>query len=111
MTRPFTVFFLAFALRYQEIAEATPDDVHYTGALQLYHVGGQQFAIVGPMLCGMSAHVNRWFSASRYWEGARACSATIIDPNGPMMAAIMRQPPSELDTRHSVRIDQPGFSA
>jgi crotonobetaine/carnitine-CoA ligase len=97
-------YFLAFALRYQEIAEATPNDVHYTGALQLYHVGGQQFAIVGPMFCGMSAHVSRWFSPSRYWERARACSATIIDPNGPMMATIMRQPPSELDTRHNVRI-------
>jgi carnitine-CoA ligase len=97
-------YFLAFALRYQEIAEATPDDIQYTGALQLYHVGGQQFAIVGPMFCGMSAHVSRWFSASKYWERARACSATIIDPNGPMMATIMRQPPSELDTRHHVRI-------
>jgi carnitine-CoA ligase len=97
-------YFLAFGLRYQEIAEATPDDIHYTGALQLYHVGGQQFTIIGPMLCGMSSHISRWFSASKYWERARACSATIIDPNGPMMATIMRQPPSELDTQHNVRI-------
>jgi crotonobetaine/carnitine-CoA ligase len=97
-------YFLGFALRYQEIAEATPDDIHYTGALQLYHVGGQQFAIVGPMLCGMSAHLSRWFSASKYWARARACNATIIDPNGVIMAMIMRQPPSELDTQHSVRI-------
>jgi crotonobetaine/carnitine-CoA ligase len=97
-------YYLAFALRYQEIAEATPQDVQYTGALQLYHVGGQQFGIVGPMLCGMAAHVSRWFSASKYWERARACSATIIDPNGPMMATIMRQPPSNLDTQHDVRI-------
>jgi crotonobetaine/carnitine-CoA ligase len=97
-------YFLAFALRYQEIAEATPDDIQYTGALQLYHVGAQEFTIVGPMLCGMSAHLSRWFSASKYWERARACSATIIDPNGPMMATIMKQPPSELDTRHNVRI-------
>jgi crotonobetaine/carnitine-CoA ligase len=97
-------YFLGFALRYQEIAGATPDDIHYTGALQLYHVGGQQFAIVGPMLCGMSAHLSRWFSASKYWARARACNATIIDPNGPIMAMIMRQPPSELDTAHSVRI-------
>lgn len=97
-------YFLAFGLRYQEIAGATQDDIHYTGALQLYHVGGQQFAVAGPMLCGMSAYLSRWFSASRYWERARACKATIIDPNGPMMAMIMRQPATELDTRHSVRI-------
>ena len=97
-------YFLAFGLRYQEIAEATQDDIHYTGALQLYHVGGQEFAVVGPMLCGMSAYLSRWFSASRYWERARACNATIIDPNGPMMAMIMRQPATELDAEHRVRI-------
>jgi crotonobetaine/carnitine-CoA ligase len=97
-------YFLAFGLRYHEIAQATPQDIHYTGALQIFHVGGQQFTIVGPMLCGMSAHISRWFSATRYWERARACGATIIDPNGPMMATIMKQPPSELDTRHKVRI-------
>jgi crotonobetaine/carnitine-CoA ligase len=97
-------YFLTASLRYQDVAEATPEDIHYTGALQLFHVGGQQFAITGPMLCGMSAYVSRWFSASKYWERARACAATIIDPNGPMMAAIMRQPPSELDTQHKVRI-------
>jgi crotonobetaine/carnitine-CoA ligase len=97
-------YFLGFALRYQEIAQATPDDIHYTGALQLYHVGGQQFSVVGPMFCGMSAHVSRWFSASKYWERARACEATIIDPNGPMMATIMKQPATALDTVHKVRI-------
>ncbi|HEY3594856.1 MAG TPA: AMP-binding protein, partial [Polyangiaceae bacterium] len=97
-------YFLGFALRYQEIAAATSDDIHYTGALQLYHVGGQQFTIVGPMFCGMSAFVSRWFSASQYWERARACKATIIDPNGPMMAAIMKQPATDLDTQHDVRI-------
>jgi crotonobetaine/carnitine-CoA ligase len=97
-------YFLAFGLRYQEVAQATPDDIHYTGALQLYHVGGQQFSIVGPMFCGMSSHVSRWFSASRYWQRARDCSATIIDPNGVMMAAIMRQSATELDTCHKVRI-------
>jgi crotonobetaine/carnitine-CoA ligase len=97
-------YFLAASLRYQEISQATPDDIHYTGALQLFHVGGSQFAITAPMLCGMSAHVSRWFSASKYWERARACNATIIDPNGPMMAMIMKQPPTELDRQHSVRI-------
>jgi crotonobetaine/carnitine-CoA ligase len=97
-------YFLAFALRYHEISEATPEDIHYTGGLQLYHVGGQQLSFVGPMFCGMSSHISRWFSASKYWERARACRATIIDPIGPMMAAIMRQPASELDTKHNVRI-------
>src|SRR6202035_3578953 len=33
-------YFLAASLRYQEISQATPDDIHYTGALQLFHVGG-----------------------------------------------------------------------
>jgi crotonobetaine/carnitine-CoA ligase len=97
-------YFLGFSLRYQEIAQATPEDIHYTGALQLYHVGGQQFSVVGPMFCGMSAHVSRWFSASKYWERARACKATIIDPNGPMMATIMKQPATDLDKVHNVRI-------
>jgi crotonobetaine/carnitine-CoA ligase len=97
-------YFLAAALRYQEITQATPEDIHYTGALQLFHVGGSQFAVVAPMLCGMSSHVSRWFSASKYWDRVRACDATIIDPHGPMMAAVMKQPPTDLDKQHRVRI-------
>ncbi len=53
-------YFLAASLRYQDVAQARPDDVHYTGGLQLYHCGGQQFAVTGPMLVGISAHISRW---------------------------------------------------
>jgi crotonobetaine/carnitine-CoA ligase len=97
-------YYLGSALRYREIASAVADDVHYSGGHQLFHSGGQQFAVVAPLFCEMESHLARWFSASKYWQRARDCGATIIDPIGPLIAAVMKQPESPADTDHRVRL-------
>jgi crotonobetaine/carnitine-CoA ligase len=97
------LYFFANALRYRDSASATSTDVHFT-VHHLFHAGGQLLGIMGPMYSSMTTVMTKWFSASRYWESVRACNATVIDPIGPIIAAIMRQPESPLDQSHKVRV-------
>jgi carnitine-CoA ligase len=96
-------YFLEVGRRYRAVSGATPQDVHYTAG-HLFHSGGQQLGLMGPMTCGMTTAFSSWFSASQYWERARRVGATVIDPQGTMIAAIMRQPPSADDAGSSVRL-------
>jgi crotonobetaine/carnitine-CoA ligase len=97
------LYYFANALRYQDQVRATPDDVHMT-CTHLFHGGGQLWGIAGPMYCGMSSALHRWFSASRYWDRVRECRATIIDPIGAILAAVVRQPHRPDDRDHRVRL-------
>ena len=97
------LYYIGAAIRYAEIAEASDEDVHFANS-HFFHIGGQQFAITGPLYNGMTGVMEKWFSASRYWEVARRYGATIIDPIGTMMAVLLRQPESELDRQHKVRV-------
>ncbi len=97
------LYYIGAAIRYAEIAVATEDDVHFANS-HFFHIGGQQFAITGPLYNGMTGIMEKWFSASRYWDIARKYGATIIDPIGTMMAVLLRQPASDLDRKHKVRV-------
>jgi carnitine-CoA ligase len=97
------LYYIANAMRYRDAAQATPDDIHQTIG-HLFHSGGQLIGVMGPMFCHMTTVLSKWFSASRYWSLAKKYRVTIIDPIGPMIAAILRQPEREDDRAHSVRV-------
>jgi crotonobetaine/carnitine-CoA ligase len=97
------LYYIGAAVRYAEIADVTEDDVHFANS-HFFHIGGQQFAITGPLYNGMTGVMTKWFSASNYWNIARKYGATVVDPIGTMMAALLRQPESELDLQHKVRV-------
>jgi crotonobetaine/carnitine-CoA ligase len=97
------LYYIAAALRYREITQSQPDDVHFANS-HLFHVGGQQFGLTGPLFCGTTGVMTRWFSVSNYWKIARETGATIIDPIGTMMSALLTLPKSEADQDHNVRI-------
>jgi carnitine-CoA ligase len=97
------LYYIGAALRYGEISGATPDDVHFANS-HLFHSGGQQFGITGPMYHGMSTVMAKWFSASRYWDIVREHGVTIIDPLGTMIAVLLRAEPGERDRVHRVRV-------
>lgn len=97
------LYYIGAAIRYGDIAQATEDDVHYANS-HFFHIGGQQFAITGPLYHGMTGIMDKWFSASKYWDIVRRYGATIIDPIGTMMAVLCRQPESPLDRDHKVRV-------
>ena len=61
------LYYIGAAIRYAEIAQATEDDVHFANS-HFFHIGGQQFAITGPLYNGMTGIMEKWFSASKYWD-------------------------------------------
>ena len=97
------LYYIAAAIRYGEIAEAREEDVHFANS-HFFHIGGQQFAITSPLYWGMTGVMEKWFSASNYWNTVRKHGATVIDPLGTMMAVLLRQPASERDREHKVRV-------
>ncbi|MDE0941223.1 MAG: AMP-binding protein [Alphaproteobacteria bacterium] len=97
------LYYIAAAIRYGDIAEATEDDVHFANS-HFFHIGGQQFAITSPLYHGMTGIMEKWFSASNYWKTIRKYGVTVIDPLGTMMAVLLRAPKSDQDKEHRVRI-------
>jgi len=97
------LYYIAAAIRYQEIAQATDRDVHYANS-HFFHIGGQQFGVTGPLYCGMTGIMHKWFSASRYWDTVREHDVTIIDPLGTMMSVLLLAEPSPADREHKVRV-------
>lgn len=95
--------YIAAAERYKEITQSQPDDVHFANS-HFFHVGGQQFGLMGPLYCGTTGVMTRWFSASKYWGIARRTGATIIDPVGTMISALLSVDPSPDDRDHKVRV-------
>jgi carnitine-CoA ligase len=86
--------YIAAAERYKEITNSQPDDVHFANS-HFFHVGGQQFGLMGPLYCGTTGVMTKWFSVSNYWRIARETGATIIDPIGTMISALLTREPSE----------------
>jgi crotonobetaine/carnitine-CoA ligase len=95
--------YIAAAERYKEITQSKPDDVHFANS-HFFHVGGQQFGLMGPLYCGTTGVMTRWFSVSNYWRIAKETGATIIDPIGTMISALLSLPPSDEDMNHKVRL-------
>ncbi len=94
--------YLAGGARYREFWQPRAGDVHFT-VMQLYHVGCQFGAAIAPLVAGIPAVIDRWFSASGYWPRVRETAATLIDPLGTMIALLVKQPVDALDQDHRVR--------
>jgi len=56
------------------------------------------------LLTGARLHLGTRFSASRFWDEARAAEATVTYLLGAMVQILRRRPPSELDQAHRVRV-------
>ncbi len=95
--------YIGAAERYKEITQSKPDDVHFANS-HFFHVGGQQFGFTGPMYCGTTGVMARWFSVSKYWNIAKKNRATIIDPVGTMISALLSTDANEHDKDHQIRV-------
>lgn len=103
-----SLWFTAAALRYKEMFEVTPADVHM-GVGQLCHAIGSAIDIFTPLYWGIRTIVPRWFSASRFWELARENEATIVGCLvGPLIAMLCSRPESPADRDHALRITASG---
>jgi crotonobetaine/carnitine-CoA ligase len=68
-----------------------------------FHVGGAQMLIL-PMIRDVTLAVAPRFSAGRFWDQVRAAGATHIHYLGGIIQILLKQPRSDLDRRHRVRI-------
>jgi crotonobetaine/carnitine-CoA ligase len=89
-------------------AEAFPVWVGLSGVdrllavLPLFHINAQAYTTLGALAQGSLAMLPR-FSASRFWEEARALGATQFNSVGAMMHILLRTPARAADRGHGVR--------
>ncbi|WP_109794321.1 AMP-binding protein [Minwuia thermotolerans] len=90
-------------LRYGEVLEARAGERHYS-TLPLFHAGGVQLGIVGPLFNDMTVVMDRRFSGSGYWQRVIEVDADVIDPIGTMMTVLAQQEETPGERDHHVRI-------
>ena len=71
--------------------------------LPLFHTNAIN-SLFQALLAGASIEVGARFSASRFWDEARAAGATVTYLLGAMVSILLRQPPGPRDRDHAVRI-------
>jgi len=69
----------------------------------LYHIGGAQLIIL-PIIEDVSLAMVDRFSATRFWDQVRSYEATHIHYLGGILQILLKQPESEWDRKHPVRI-------
>jgi crotonobetaine/carnitine-CoA ligase len=69
----------------------------------LYHIGGAQLIPI-PLLRDVKLSMVQRFSASRFWDQVRDCGATQIHYLGGVLQILLKQPESERDRHHKVRV-------
>ncbi|MCR6501365.1 AMP-binding protein [Shinella sp. CPCC 101442] len=69
----------------------------------LYHIGGAQLIPI-PLLRDVTLSMVQRFSASRFWDQVRDCGATQIHYLGGVLQILLKQPESERDRDHKVRV-------
>jgi crotonobetaine/carnitine-CoA ligase len=91
------------AYRYREVMRATPADRHFS-TLPLFHAGGVELGILGPLLSDMRTTLDRRFSASTYWHRVKETGSTVLDLLGTMMTVLVQRPADPIDRSHGARI-------
>ncbi len=81
----------------------TPDDVFYC-CLPLYHSNPLNFALGSSLVSGAALAIGRKFSASGFWDEARAYGTTVFVYIGEVLRYLLNQPSRADDRRHSVRM-------
>lgn len=70
----------------------------------LFHADATALTTIPAILLGAVAAISSRFSVSRFWEEIRQSSATVYDFMGATLALIYKQPPSDQDRDHKVRL-------
>lgn len=80
----------------------TREDVIYT-PLPLFHGLSSRMAALPALMLGAHAVIDERFSASRYWERATQCRATLAQVVHAIVPLLKAQPPGAFDRAHQVR--------
>jgi len=91
-----------FGLLQSRALTLTSDDRFFV-ALPLFHVNALLMSLGACLLVGAQAYVVSKFSASRWVQQIRECSATVTNCLGIMAEFVLRQPASGTDRNHNLR--------
>ncbi|GAA4326743.1 ATP-dependent acyl-CoA ligase [Pigmentiphaga soli] len=80
----------------------TRDDVVYT-PYPLFHAFAARLAVLPSLLAGAQVHVGARFSASRFWEQAAQCGATVAQITPGTSRILFERPPGPHDRAHRLR--------
>lgn len=89
------------ACTYVHAVALTVDDTLYT-PFAFFHGMSTRLGLVPALLVGSHVVVAAKFSASRYWQEASACRATVAQTLPPMTAMLKALPPGPYDRDHQV---------
>lgn len=81
----------------------TADDVLFT-PFPLFHIDAATLTVSAALAVGATAALSPRFSASRFWDEVEHCRATVINYMGATANILWKQPPSDRDRRHRVRL-------
>ncbi|MGD9526686.1 AMP-binding protein [Pseudonocardia sp.] len=91
-----------FARHVAEQLRLTSDDVYYV-CLPLFHANAQFMQVYASVLAAGTVVLAERFSAGNWVREVHECGATVSSLLGVMAQFLFNQPPSGLDTRHSLR--------
>ena len=94
---------LASARKFNDLVDLTEDDVNYT-CFPFHHVFAPVTGVLSALCTGATLLVSRKFSASNYWKEIRDNGVTRAHVLDPLIALLLKQPPSELDRQHKVPV-------
>jgi crotonobetaine/carnitine-CoA ligase len=94
-------WFHAHRIRLQ--THVQPGDRLYT-CLPLFHANAQVLSVAAALVSGATVVIDDRFSASRFWDRMRETGATRFNYIGGMIPILMKQPPTDQDRDHQVRI-------
>jgi crotonobetaine/carnitine-CoA ligase len=90
------------ARTFMRLSGMTREDVVYT-PLPLFHGLSSRMCALPALMLGAHAVIDERFSASRYWERAAQCQATLGQVVHALVPLIKAQPPGAFDRTHRVR--------
>lgn len=94
---------LASARKFNDMMAYGEQDTLYS-CFPFHHVFATVTGVLSTLCCGGTMIVAKKFSASRYWKDIRDYGATRAHLLDPLVAFLMKQPPSDLDRQHQVPI-------
>ena len=90
------------ACTFMRLSAMTRDDVLYS-PLPLFHGLSSRMCALPALVLGAHAVIDERFSASRYWEQAAKCNATLGYVVHAIVPLIKAQPPGTFDRAHRLR--------
>lgn len=98
-----TVAGFCSTVNFRKVTGMQPEDSIYA-PLPLFHSTCSKHGVMSALVWGSTITIDEKFSASRYWERAAQCNATIALSVTVLTSVLLAQTPKPSDRQHRVRV-------